>query len=741
MEPHTTGPDETADQIAEYAFGPFRLDTKTLQLYRADEPVALTPKAFDTLLELVRSDNRLVRKESLLRAVWPGAFASEDSLTQNITALRKALGDHATAPEFIETKPRRGYRFVAPVTRRVRGGSASAKAVAVAPAAVHATAPTPAAPLAATHAEAPASARRPWAAAAVLGTAALAVVLAVLVFAARPPAAPDPGSLLLAVDAPAGTRLVSGVLSPAGDAMVLLTEDETTGETQLWARVLASSGATPLAGTSNASWPFWSPDGRDIGFFARAELRRVSRDGGNPVTLAPTVGLTAGGGSWGEDGTVLFAHFKSGIDAVPAAGGEARAVTTLDATAGDLAHRWPQFLPNGRDFLYSINALDPARTGTWLGSLDPGDPVRLVEAEGGVMAAPGVLVYVRDGALMAQRFDMERRAPEGPAVALVDGVTPPSVTNNHAVSATPNGLLAFTTSGRQPARLAWLNRSGAEVAAIAAPDALFNPSMSRDERYLAAGSGASVWLVDIERNASTRVFPGHTPLLSPDGGFIAFTSTHLDGIANVFTRDLAGSEERLLVRSPENKFVSDLSLDGRHLVYASTNPRTKMDLWRLTLDEEGARPQPLLVSEASEFQGQISPDGRWIAYASDESGRWNVYVQAFPELGRKQLVSVGGGSEPQWRPDGQELFYLSDDLSVMAVAVGTAAADALALSTPAPLFRIPMPSAGELYTRRNHYAVSQAGDRFAVNVFDDHTRSVSVMTNWTARLDAPAAGR
>jgi dipeptidyl aminopeptidase/acylaminoacyl peptidase len=281
----------------------------------------------------------------------------------------------------------------------------------------------------------------------------------------------------------------------------------------------------------------------------------------------------------------------------------------------------------------------------------------------------------------------------------------------------------------------WLDRSGAEVATIAAPDALFNPSMSRDERYLAAGSGADVWLVDVERNASTRVFPGHTPLLSPDGGFIAFTSTHLDGIANVFARDLASSEERLLVQSPENKFVSDLSLDGRHLVYASTNPETKMDLWLLRLDED-AGPQPLLTSEASEFQGQISPDGRWIAYASDESGTWNVYVQAFPELGRKQLVSTGGGSEPQWRPDGQELFYLSDDLTLMAVTVGAGAdaGDTLALSTPAPLFRIPMPSAGELYTRRNHYAVSLGGDRFAVNVFDDHTRSVAVMTNWTARL-------
>jgi DNA-binding winged helix-turn-helix (wHTH) protein len=739
MELHTAGPDETADEVVEYAFGPFRLDTKALQLYRGDEPVALTPKAFDTLLELVRNDGRLVRKESLLQAVWPGAFASEDSLTQNITALRKALGDHATAPDYIETKPRRGYRFVAPVARRVGPSDTSAVPGTRLPTRPDMEPPVAVPPAVAPAAPVPGATWGLWAA------GALAVVLAVIVFAViRPPAAPPQGSLHPAIDAPPGTRLVSGVLSPGGDAMVLLTEDEATGETQLWTRTLASSDATPLPGTGNASWPFWSPDGNDIGFFAGAALKRVGRDGANLMTLTPTVGLTAGGGTWGDDGTLLFAHFKSGIDTVPATGGEARAVTALDAAAGDVAHRWPQFLPSGRDFLYSVNALDPARSGTWLSSLDPGAgaPVRLLDVEGAVMAAPGVLVYVRDGALMAQRFDLERRRSDGPAVALVDGVAPRNPSNNRAVSAAPNGLLAFTTSGQEPARLVWLDRSGAEVATIAAPDALFNPSMSRDERYLAAGSGADVWLVDVERNASTRVFPGHTPLLSPDGGFIAFTSTHLDGIANVFARDLASSEERLLVQSPENKFVSDLSLDGRHLVYASTNPETKMDLWLLRLDED-AGPQPLLTSEASEFQGQISPDGRWIAYASDESGTWNVYVQAFPELGRKQLVSTGGGSEPQWRPDGQELFYLSDDLTLMAVTVGAGAdaGDTLALSTPAPLFRIPMPSAGELYTRRNHYAVSLGGDRFAVNVFDDHTRSVAVMTNWTARLAASAAVR
>lgn len=719
----------------EYLFGPFRLDVASLQLWRGDEVVALTPKAFDTLLVLIRHRHQLVRKDALINAVWASAFVSEDSLTQSITSLRRALGDDPHQPEYITTVPRRGYRFIAPVTERPSAESGSTAAVEQPAAASvdHVAVPGQHATASAMPASVVAAPRqRSW-----LWTslaAATAFLLAYLIFYERPTAAPELGSLRFTIAAPPGTRLASGgALSPDSRYLAFVAQDEPSGATRLWIRALNEGEPRALEGTEGASRPFWSPDSQSIGFFASGRVKRVGLVGGPVQTIAPTVGLTVSGGTWGANATILFASFRSGISAVPASGGDVRPVTELDASARESAHRWPQLLPDGRTFLFSIYSEDAERTGTYVSSLDSSTPVRLVAEPGGISAPSGHLLFIRDQVLMAQPFDAASRRISGTPTPVAGGVFPPSPTSGAHVSAAAGDLLTF--GGRSAeTRLTWFDRSGQALGTINAPTTLHNPSLSPDGRYLLAGSGTDVWLIDLERNTPTRIVPGNTPLLSPDAAQIAFTSGRIDGISDVYVRSTTGREEdRLLLRSSENKIVNDWSRDGEYLVYASTNRDTKMDLW--VVPTTGDRtPRPLVVTPSNEFQAQISPDGRWIAYASDESGIWEVYVQSFPVLGAKRAMSTGGGSEPQWRPDSRELFYLTPDGTLMSVDVK--AADALEVTRPRALFKTPIPLSGEMNTRRNHYAVNRDGQRFLVDAASAAESTITVMVNWRAGLAA-----
>ncbi len=705
----------------EYRFGPFRIDLSSLRLLRGDEPIPIAPKAFDTLLVLVEQRDRLLLKDELLHAVWADAFVSEDSLTQNITALRRALGDDPANPQFIATIPRRGYRFVAPVTEHLREEPSAASRGS--------------APTYKVEAATSALARRGR----LLVGVPLAVVVALaLVAVARwtaAPAATRSSPLRLNVDAPPGTRLLSAIVSPDGRELALVAEDMRSRAVRLWVRPLDAGVAKVLDGTDGAAHPFWSPDSQSIAFFANRTLKRIGATGGAVQTIAPIIGLTASGGTWGSNDAILFAHFRSGVNMVPATGGEPRAVTTLDAQAGEAAHRWPSFLPDGRHFLYSVVAASPARTGTYVASLDSPIGTRLLADAGAMYAPPGYLVFVRERALMAQPFDPRAFRVTGQPVVLAGEVTEPVVTNSAAISASSCGLLTYTAVTSDAAsrrmRLIWFNRAGQQLGEVKAPTSLLNPTLSPDGRRLLAGSGADVWLIDLDRRVSTRIVAGNTPLLSPDGDQIAFTSSGEGGTVDIYLRPLAGgADDRLLLRSREHKIVNDWTRDGRYLIYSITNARTGVDLWAVPTSGPPT-PFPLVVTPSSEFEAQVSPDGRWLAYASDESGVWEVYVQAFPGGGGKLAVSTGGGSEPQWRRDGRELYYLSADLTLQAVEI--LPGPQLQIKRAVALFRAPVP-ASELNARRNHYTVSADGQRFLMNTGDTAEESVAVVVGWNAAL-------
>jgi DNA-binding winged helix-turn-helix (wHTH) protein/Tol biopolymer transport system component len=695
-----------------YLFGPFRVSVASLELFRNGQAVPLPPKTFDTLVLLVINHHRVVTKEELLKSVWKGAFVSDDSLSQCISGLRKALGDDPTHPSFIATVPRRGYRFIAPVELTGAPVESPPPAASLPPEPPIATG------------SAPAEARRvPWVilastlAALVLGTG-LGRWLSV-----------QPEQLLrLNLQPGLGSSLASGaVLSPDGRLAAYLAEEGRSGRSRLWVSALSGGEPRALPGTEGAAQPFWSPDSQALGFFSGGALKIITVDSGAARSLA-TLGFIPAGASWSENGTILFAAFRSNLNAVPLSGGQVSAVTAVDGARGERAHEWPMFLPGGTRFLFSIDASDPQRAGTYLGSLAGDAPVRLVPDQHAIFAPPGYLVYVRDRSLMAQRFDLDRGRVEGSPQTLVGNVSSPSLRNDASISAAP-GLLAYggATGG---GRLVWMDRDGQQLGVINAPGELHNPAMLFDERRVLA-DGNGIWAADLDFGTATRlVVDGNTPIPSPDGTRILFTAVRDSGVADLYVRALDGTSDELILHTSENVLPNDWTRDGRFIVYVSRNPRSGRDIWLLPTSAPRT-PIPFAQGEANEIQAQVSPEGSWIAYASDESGVWEVYLESFPKGGSKRAVSSGGGAKPQWRGDGRELYYLTMDRVLMAVPVEQSGR----IGQPEALFQAPV--VADLGIYRSQFAVTRDGRRFLVDAADQASsrEPITVLVNWTRALE------
>ena len=715
---------EHHDAPTGYAFGPFRLELPSRQLYRGADILPLTGKAFDTLLLLVRRHGQLVEKDELLSHVWPDTHVTEDSLTQSISVLRRTLGEDAAQPRFIATVPRRGYRFVAPVTVETAGAVAGHPAEA---AGVGAPPAVPASPSLPGPAAQPAFAAWPWRAALLLGVP-VAALLLVFLRPDTPSAVPNEQAIRFEVIAPNGTTLASGgCLSPDGRHLAFVARDVDSGRVRLWIRPLDSSTARPLAGTEGAFRPFWSPDGESIAFFADGRLKKVGLAGAPPQTLA-TVGYRPSRGTWSRTGVLLYADRMSRIYAVSENGdGKVTPVTTLDASRQEVAHSALQFLPDGRHFLFAVDSTNPDHKGTYVASLDdPSARTRLLD--GGAMAVafapPAHLVYIRERTLMAQPFDASRLRLSGSPTPLGASTLRPT-----ALSTAPGGLLAFggNTSSEH---LVWFDREGEQLAALPTTTNLHNPAISPDGRQLAV-DGNGIWLIDLERGAPTRIADGIIPAWSPDGAAIMFTR-RTGTSAAIVMQPLAGeSDARTLVDSPEMKLSGDWSRDGRMFVYVTSDPATRLDIWSVAAGE-GAAAKPFLKTPVNEMHPRMSPDGRWIAYTSDETGTWEVYVQAFPAAGAKRVISVGGGVEPQWTRGGRELVYLRPDGTLMAVDIA-ARPGPLQPGPPRPLFRAS--PAGDITEYRNHYAATADGQRFLINMADESAREpINVVVHWEALL-------
>jgi Tol biopolymer transport system component len=535
---------------------------------------------------------------------------------------------------------------------------------------------------------------------------------------------------------PEGTALLPDLaVSPDGRVLAFVAQSTTTRESHLWVRELVSGEVRRLEGSAGATQPFWSPDSSAMGFFAKGQLKIVELTGRAPRTIA-TVGVLPQGGAWGANDVILFAPWMSGLYAVPVAAGTPRPVTALDREFDERAHRHPQFLEDGVHFLFDVTSAK--RGGTFVGSMeDPGRTQLLDAPVSHVMfVRPDRLFSFRDGTLTTARLDSQRRVVGSAPARLLTPLVPPAFGARSGFSVSQAGVLAFG-GGRTVEQFIAFTRDGRKTGLMRDVPTL-NPAISPDERYLAAtgrDSMAGLWLLDIERGASTRVVQdGSWPAWSPTGEMLVYSAPRVDGIADLYVRTIAmtgAADEKLLLQTSESKIVQDWSRDGRYIVFASRNPQMKHDLWLLPMAGD-RKPIPYLQTSFSQQQAQVSPDGRWLAYSSDESGTWEVYLQSFPVPGGKRTISVGGGGEPKWRADGRELFYVRPDHTLMAVEI-PGGDPTKGVGAPQPLFSVPLN--GDTGNFRSRYMVLSNGTRFLFYALDDTTEApITVLVNWPALL-------
>jgi DNA-binding winged helix-turn-helix (wHTH) protein/Tol biopolymer transport system component len=703
--------------LAAVKFGPYTLDLETRKLRRGDEVLALPSRAFDALAYLITHRDRTVDRDEIIAAVWHDVAVTDDSLIHAVSLIRRALGDDPSHATFIETIPRRGYRFVGRVE------------------AIEPTAPPrllPDTDAARSETSGPRFAawrERPAIAAAVAGV----VITAGLVFGGRALTSEDnlDGSSRLEQIAPFGTTLVSGgVVSPVGRQLAFVARDERTGKTGLWIRAIDAIEPRALPDTEGASHPFFSPDGQVVAFFRDDQLIAADVTGKRRRTVAPVRGAPAGG-SWGADNVIVFAEWMTGLFAVPASGGRVSPLTRLDHTALDVAHAWPQFLPDGRHFLYQVVSPDTTRAGVYVSSLDSRTSTRLLDdASVATYVDPGFLLYVQRDMLMAEPFDAAQLRLGGRAVLLSRGVAAPSLAEGTVASASRDMLAFRAGAGKQ--QLTWVDRSGQRQGALEVPASMFNFRVSPDGLHVLAASSLTdstgVWLVDLARRHSTQLTSdGIAPLWSPDGTHVAFTARAGLDLHVRPSHELAGIEP--LFSDQSVKVLNDWSARSQAIIYTRHDPVTKLDLWHVPLVGGAAR--PLLDSVFNEAHARISPDGRWLAYVSDDTSTQEVYVRRYPDLDAPRQVSNGGGEQPQWRADQRELFYLSPDRSLMAATV--IERRDVSFGAPRRLFRTSIaegPSAA-----RDSYAAMPDGRSFLIDARRDaSTKPITVMLDWTAGL-------
>src|SRR5579864_1361701 len=466
-------------------------------------------------------------------------------------------------------------------------------------------------------------------------------------------------------------------VSPDGKALAFVAQ-KADGVPLLWLRRLDSLAATQLPGTEDASDPFWSPDSRYIGFFAHGKVMKIAVVAGPPSALGEGTDYGEAGGTWNQNGTILFGIFGSGIYRVPDTGGTPVLVTKPGSDALSSTHRSPWFLPDGRHFIYHV-----ADRTAWVGSLDGSAPKQLLSCDSNaVYAEPGYVLCIRDNNLFAQAFDVSKPEIKGPPLVVSEQKAIQRVEDGKGLfSVSRNGVLIYQGVSEPvgAALLQWVDRSGNVVGSIDGPGEYGHPHISPNGKLVTYSYSPTqtmqrdLWMYDNERGVSNRLTSEHAfcsdALVSPDGASVVF-SVYRNGQAAIFGKKVIGGAELLLKTSGSN-FVQSWSADGRFLLYdhlEHNRPNEPHEIWFLPLFGNH-EPRKFLVSEFDQNSGRFSPDGKWVAYDSRESGNEEIYVAPFPGPGEKIRISDAGGLWATWRGDGKELFYLSPDRAMMAVDV------------------------------------------------------------------------
>ena len=561
----------------------------------------------------------------------------------------------------------------------------------------------------------------------------------------QPPSAALP--FLFTILPPLGTSMgtlpahPSFAVSPDGRHVVFSIE---RGSRSLLAiRSFDAFEGVVLTETEDAGSPFWSPDSRYVGFFAGSQVKRVAIPGGRPEVVGDFGGTrtTEGNfdfaGTWAPDGTVVFAGADARLMKVSSTG-KVEPATPASPVAGT-AHAWPQFLPDGRHFLFSVATQGQAEGPLYVGSIGGEAPLLVRESVSRALyVEPGFLLYVRQGTLFAEAFDWQRRSFSGAATPVARNVAFGQRLQT-AFTASNAGVVAYR-SPQPVSQLVWATRTGVSGGLIGEPGDYLSPRLSPNEQSVATevhsldASGQSegnIWVATTAQGIFTKLtFDVGThstnPLWSPDGMSVIYRGAAA-GLSRKST--VAQSDGVAIATSGARPRPTDWSRDGRMLIYESSDPKTNSDIWMTPVDGSGPA-VPFARSPFNEFEARISADGRWLSYTSDESGRFEIYVRPFPSGPGKWRVSTAGGRAPRWRSDGNELFYISLDGKLMAVAIR--AKNSFEFDVPKPLFdaRVREANGGM------DYEVTRDGQRFLINEPLTGGISFNVISNWRAALDA-----
>ena len=550
----------------------------------------------------------------------------------------------------------------------------------------------------------------------------------------RRPAAPGRAAVIrLSILPPENASFESFAVSPDGRKLAFTAA--CNGRTMLWVRPLDSLEAQPLTGTDNAAYPFWSPDSLSIGFFAPSKLKAIEISGGPARDIADII--VGRGGAWSPEGVILFCPRPLGIlYQVSAAGGAPTPVTSLDESRAEITHAFPQFLPGGRQFLYLAACSRPGLSSIRAGSLDSTGSRLLLSADTSAAYAPKLrgqgasLLFVHDGALMAQPFDSQRLELSGERMVVV-----PEIRHRRWQQATfsvsSNGMLLY--QGAEHQQFSWFDRQGKLLATVGPHNDCLSFSLSPDERYLALHRHddpdtvlPTIWVMDLFREGAVFRFTDIgatqaelTPVWSPDSSEILFSRGD-DRRMRLMRQALNGGAAQCVLDTEGPKFPTDWSSDGQFIAYSSQVPDYQnMHTWTVSLSPstEQGKSLSFLQHSCEELSAYFAPEKdaapRWIAYTSNETGRHEVYVRDFPGGGHKWQVSNSGGLIPHWRRDGRELFYLTPQGMVVAVAISLGCV--FEFGTPQVLFATGLRFTPAYKIWMNQYAVTRDGQRFLLN--------------------------
>jgi Tol biopolymer transport system component len=523
------------------------------------------------------------------------------------------------------------------------------------------------------------------------------------------------------------------------------------GKRMLWVRALDAAHAKLIANTEGAGAPFWSPDSQFIGFFANQSLKKTRITDGNPdeapQNICP-VDTLAGGGTWNKDGTILFASgLSTGLSRVSSGGGKPQPVTALAEAKYERSHLWPQFLPDGKHFIFYVLTDMSETSGVYTGTLDSPEYRRVFSSEtnavyaagpGTLTAKSGYLLYIRNDNLMGQPFSPSKLQTEGDTVTLAAGVSAVESYSLAQISVSNNGTLIYQSGGKPTRQLVWMDRSGKILSTLGEPGDWGPPRISPDGKYVAVGKADTttktpgLWILDSEGHAShfadTAQSGSVSPVWSQDGAKIAFANNQL-GAFDLYIQPIAGQGKAELVdRSATPKTPEDWSHDGKWILFKDFQPGMNSGIFGLNMSDK--KVSPIVDTIRAEACAALSPDGKWLAYQSDEQRTTEVYVQSFdngsPGTKKMAAVSINGGGIPHWRHDGGELFYMTQPGRMYAVGFHAQGVE-FTVDPPHELFLTrPLPKTWNLYD------VSGDGQRFLMNVpMEWPTASeIKVTTSW-----------